>query len=247
MKVAMVFKWARDPRDARISVNGELVWGNAKMAASDDDPAAMQVACSLSPEGDITAVTVGDGDNAWAAARGAVSTVIVEGVPDTIDALGTAEAIACAIRSIGRVDAVVVGDSDWNLGVPVALMAQLGITSFAGVVDVEAARGGTWRLFCKEGSIVNVVEARPPFLLAVRGQTAEKEAPGMKQVLAARKKPQVTLTADAPEFADMPKRGGFVEEGAVSLPESVGATMICGDSEEAARDLVAALKRDGVL
>ena len=242
MKVAIVFKWTRDPRDARISVEGELVWGNAKLAASDDDPAAMEVARCLSPEGDIVAVTADGGDNAWAAARGAASTVIVEGVEDTLDASRTAAAIAQAVRSIG-VDAVVVGDSDWNGGVPVALMAELGMPAYAGVTEVAPADGATVLVTCKEGPVYKVVQAKPPMLLSVRGLTSEKAAPGMKQVLAARKKPQERMGA-----ADAPCAAAPLRAGAVSLPEAGLATMIDGANVDfAARELVSALRRDGVL
>lgn len=241
MKVAVAFKWARDPRDARVSVGGELTWGPAKMAATDDDPAAMQVARQLSPEGDIVGVTVGDGDNAWAAARGAARTVVVEGIADTPDASRTARALAQAVQEAGPVDAVVIGDSDWGAGVPVALMAELGMPALAGVTAIEAA-GDAFHVSCKDGPVVNVVEARPPFVLAVRGLTSEKSAPGMKQVLAARKKPLDKIAA-----AD---DGGApaVREGGVTLPEGGMATMIDGaDANRAARELVEALARDGVL
>ena len=254
MKVSVAFKWTRDPRDARISVDGELTWGHAKMAATDDDPAAMQVAGALSPEGDIVGVTVGDGDNAWAAARGAARTVVVEGVPDSPDASRTARAIAQGVGAAGPVDAVVIGDSDWGIGVPVALAAELGMPAFAGVVQVEPS-GGAFRVSCKDGPLVNVIEARPPFVLAVRGLTSEKAAPGMKQVLAARKKPVEKLVAAGPGAGGSGAPGApgtpgapVVTEGAVSLPEGGSATMIdAADVGRAARELVGALRLDGVL
>lgn len=245
MKVAVVFKWARDSRDARISVDGALVWGNAKMSPTDDDPAAMQVASSLAAEDDIVAITVGDGDNAWAAARGASSTVIVEGVADSIDASGTAAAIAQAIATLGGVDAVVIGDSDWGIGVPVALMAKLGMPAFAGVTKAapSPSADSAYLLSCKEGPITKVIEARPPFVVAVRGLTSEKSAPGMKQVLAARKKPQVKLAK-----ASLPGCEGRVSPGDVSLPEAGVVTMIdASDVNRAACELVKALQREGVL
>lgn len=243
MKVAVVFKWARDPRDARISVDGELVWGNAKMAASDDDPAAIQVALALAEGEDVVAITVGDGDNAWAAARDAASTVIVEDVADGVDASFTAGAIAQAIGAAGGADAIVIGDSDWNTGVPVALMAKMGMPSFAGITAAEPVGDGSYLLSCKEGSVTKVIQARPPFVISVRGLTSEKTVPGMKQVLMARKKPQTKL-----QVADCPECTQRIQAGAVRPPEEGTAVIIEeSDSNRAAQMLVDALQREGVL
>ena len=243
MKTILVFKWARDPQDARMSIDGTLTWGNAKMAASDDDPAAMSVAQALSPEEDVTALTIGNGDGVWAAARGASSTVMVEDALDCSDASRTASVIKAAIDRAGGADAVVIGDSDWNKGVVVSLMAELQIPAFAGVVAAEKT-GETCRISCKSGSVTKVIEAKPPFLLAVRGLSAEKTVPGMKQVLQARKKPQEKI-----KVSDLSSvRRTTVEDRGTGLPDSGTATMIDGsDPSAAARELVDTLKKQGVL
>ena len=243
MKTAVVFKWTRDPQDARISVDGSLAWGNAKMAPCDDDPAAMEVARTLAGDDDILAVTIGNGDNAWAAARGASSTVIVKDVEDLADATVTASIIAQAVKQNGAFDAVIIGDSEWNKGVVVSFIAEMGMPAFAGVVAVEPA-GDAYRLSCKSGAVTKVIEARPPFLLAVKGLTSEKSAPGMKQVLQARKKPQTAL-----EISDLPDvKAACAQEEGMRLPDRGLITMIDGsDPAAAARELVAALKRDNIL
>ena len=243
MRTAVVFKWARDPQDARINMDDELVWGNAKLSPSADDPAVINVAHAISPEEDIVAITIGDGDNAWAATRGAASTFIVEDAADCLDASRTASLLAGAISEAGGADVVIIGDSEWNKGVPVALMALMNYKAFAGVTSVEQA-GDSFRVHCKNGPITKVIEAKPPFLLSVRGLTTEKAAPSMKQVLAARKKPQTKLSSES-----LPKvRDVHVVEGSASLPESGTVTMIdASDVGEAARKLVEILKSENIL
>ena len=243
MKTAVVFKWTRDPQDARISVDGSLVWGNAKMAPCDDDPAVMEIAKTLAGEDEILAVTIGNGDSAWAAARGAASTVIVKDVEDLADATVTASIIAEALRQNGDFEAVVIGDSDWNAGVVVGLIAEMGLPAFAGVVAAEAA-GDAYRLSCKSGATTKIVEARPPFLIGVKGLTSEKSAPGMKQVLQARKKPQTALE----DAALLNVKASCAEEAGVRLPDRGSITMIDGsDPAAAARELVQELKRGNIL
>ena len=243
MKTILVFKWARDPQDARVSVDGELVWGNAKMAASDDDPAAMAVAQALSSEDEIIALTIGNGDNVWAAARGASKTVVVGDALDCSDVSRTASVLKAAIDKAGGADAIVIGDSDWNKGVVVSLIAELRIPAFAGVVAAEKV-GDKCRISCKNGSVTRVIEAKPPFLLAVRGLSAEKTVPGMKQVLQAKKKPQEKF--DVADLSGVRDRA--VEDMGTGLPESGAATMIDGaDPNVAAHELLKALEKQGVL
>lgn len=243
MRTVLVFKWSRDPQDASVSVDGQFNWGNAKLSASDDDPAAMQVAQAVSADDEVVALTIGNGDAVWAAARGAASTVIVDDFDSDNDAFRTASIIKGAIEHSGGADVVVIGDSEWDKGVVVSLVAELGMPAFAGVVDLERI-DDAYRIFCKNGSVTKVIEAQPPFLLAVRGLSSEKAVPGMKQVLQARKKPkQVVGVADLPAMRDC-----AAEPRKTMLPESDAAVLIDGsDADAAAGELLGALKRQGVL
>ena len=101
MKTAVVFKWVRDPQDARVAADGALSWPNVKFSPTDDDPAAMDVARALSAEEDIVGITIGDGKPEWAAARGAASTVIVEDCFGGSDGSAAAAPIAAAIVASG--------------------------------------------------------------------------------------------------------------------------------------------------
>lgn len=243
MKVTVAFKWARDPQDARAGHNGAVVWGSAKMAASDDDSAAMDVAKSISLEEDIKAVTVGDGDTAWAAARGASSTVSISNVQTAIDGGAVASALAAGIKRTGEADWIIVGDTEWDRAVVVALAGKLGLPAYAGVTAVEPA-GNRLRITCKSGSASRVVEIRGPALLAVKGLSAEKNTPAMKQILQARKKPQDKVNASEVDSLDEPK----AEVCGTHVPDAAGVIMFnAEDPDSAACELVKALRGDGVL
>ena len=102
MKIVVVFKWLKNPEDARVGSDGSVDWRGAKMTVSDDDPAAIQVARNLAAAGgEIVGLTIGDGDAAWAAARGASSTVIVTDAQSNADVAATGAVLAAGVRRIG--------------------------------------------------------------------------------------------------------------------------------------------------
>lgn len=111
MKIIVVFKWSRNPQDARVGVDGTVDWRGVKMAASDDDAAAMEIARAIAEGGEIIGLTLGDGDVAWAAARGAARTVVVADAQPDVNSSVTGAVLAAAIRRVEGVDAVLIGDS----------------------------------------------------------------------------------------------------------------------------------------
>ena len=102
MKSAMVFKLCKDPKDAVVASDGTADWGMSSLAASDDDFRASEIARELG--GQVIGLTIGTGDLAWAAARGAAETVVISDAMPSADAATTAAILAAAIRKIGDVD-----------------------------------------------------------------------------------------------------------------------------------------------
>lgn len=243
MKIIVAFKWSRNPADARVGADGNVNWQGVKMAPSDDDPTAMEIAAAIADEGEVIGLTVGDGDVSWAAARGAARTVTVSDVEQHVDSSTTAAVLAAAIRHIDGVDAVLIGDSVWDIGVVSALAGSLGWPAVAGVVGATKEQGGL-RLTRKLGNELQVLEVDGPAVIAVSASREEKNVPGMKEVLAARKKPVEKLTT-----ADLALT---IESSAVSrgtrLPETPAAQIIDGSDPVIASDqLIAALQTEGVL
>ena len=241
MKSVIAFKWAKNPQDARVSADGSVDWRSAKMAVSDDDAAAAAVAGDIG--GDVVGLTLGDGDATWAAARGASSTVSVTDAEPNADGAATAAVLAAGVRHIGEADVVVMGDCAWDQMVPVSLAAQLGWPALAGVLSATP-EGDHLRVTRRTVAGAQVVDVIPPVLLAVAARHTEQKTPGMKQVLAARKKPLEKVTTATLGVT----HGGDVRLRGTALPETTAGRVFDGtDPAAAVEQLLAALASEGVL
>jgi electron transfer flavoprotein beta subunit len=244
MKIIVVFKWGRDPQDARVGPDGSVDWRSAPMAVTDDDPAVLEVARAIASGADeIVGVTLGGGDVSWAAARGASSTVVVTDADSAPDSAATAAILAAGVRYIGEADLVLVGDSAWDRAVPVCLAGQLGWPALAEVKSAKV-EDGRLRVTRRFGGGTQVVDVAKPAVLAVAGSRAEQDPPGMKEVLAARRKPLSRVTLG--ELGVEPD--ALVRSRGTALPDTAPARVIEGaDPASAAAQLVAALRADGVI
>ena len=104
MKCIVLFKWSMNPQDARVGSDGSVDWRGTKLSPNDDDPAAIVVARDLASGGEVVGLTLGDGDLAWAAARGAAGTVVVTDAPAGPDSAATGAVLAAAVRHLGPAD-----------------------------------------------------------------------------------------------------------------------------------------------
>ncbi|MTJ83988.1 MAG: electron transfer flavoprotein subunit alpha [Telmatospirillum sp.] len=242
MKTVIVYKWARNPEDAAVRADGTVDWRNARMTAGEDDFAALEAARAIAPEGELIGLTIGDGDASWALARGVLQAVAVTDAAPLADNAATAAIIAAAIRRIGGVDAVVIGDSEEYSGVPVALAGLLGWPAVAHATSAEAA-GGRIRVVRKQGRNDQTISLATPAVISIAAASPEKKVPGMKELLAARKRPITRQT-----LADIDAAGpdGVTTKG-TRLPDGAAARLFDGDPANAARQLVAALRDEGVL
>lgn len=244
MRTVVVYKWARDVGGAGVLGDGTVQWRSTKLAAGADDHAAVAVAARVAREsgGELSGLTVGDGDASWALARGVPAAVSVPGVTDGPDQGAVAGVLAAAVRAAGDVDVVVIGDADEHALVAPVLAGHLGWTALAGVTDATVVDGQVEALRVVAG-VEETVRVPAPVVLAVAAQRPEERAPGMKELLAARKRPVTTLALDD---LDVPAGAGVQELG-TRLPDATAARVFDGDPAEAARQLVAALRTEGVL
>lgn len=244
MRIVVVYKWARDPEDAAVRADGSVDWRGAKMTAGEDDPAVLEVGRALAAAtgGTVVGLTIGDGDATWALARGVEQAVSVPDAQIAADNASTASILAAAVRSIGDVDIVVIGDAEAYPGVAPALAAQLGCPALLGVAaaTVEAGRLVASR---RTGDLEQTVSLPLPAVLGVAAAGAEKQQPGMKEVLAARKRP---VTAVPLASLGIPAAAAL-DSRSTRAPEAGSARMFDGDPTTAADQLVAALRADGVL
>ena len=244
LKVVVVYKWARDPEDAAVHSDGSVDWRGARMAAGEDDHAAVAVALALAADSgvDVVGATIGDGDATWAMARGIEQVVAVPDAPALADNAATADLLAAVIRWVGQVDVVVIGDAEAYPGVPAALAGVLGWPALLGVSSATLT-GGRVLATRRVGDREQTVSLGLPAVLGVTAASAEKQAPGMKQVLAARKR-QIGAVSLA-DLGIQPHDRWQTRR--TRVPEVGSAHLLEGSPATAARRLVAALREDGLL
>lgn len=243
MKAVVVYKWARTAADAIVRTDGSIDWRNARMAAGEDDPAALAAAKQVAADtgGTVIGLTIGDGDASWALARGVEQAFCVADAPNLADNGATAAILAAAIRYIGAVDVVVIGDSKQDAGVAVALAGELGWPALVGLhlASMPAARLQAVR---KADGVLQTLSLPTPAVLGMSAESDADQVPGMKELLAARKRPLTTLT-----LSDL----GIAPVDLVALgsrkPDITPSRLFQGEPAQAAAQLVAALRAEGVL
>jgi electron transfer flavoprotein beta subunit len=258
MKIVVAYKWAPNPQDASVGADGVVDWSRAKSGISEYDPVAIELARRLADAtGDeVIGLTAGpksvDASLARKAAlsRGFDRAVIV--ADDALEGAGTTElaaVLAAAVRHIGDVDVVITGDSSVDVGakmVPTVLAGQLGWPA-VGEVTAVSGEAGLLRIERAITGGTQVLEITGPAVLAASTDAAVPRVPGMKDILAAGKKPVETLEVSA---LDVPAGGATVTVTATSRPDlkaRKGQLIETADPATAAAELVAALRADGVL
>lgn len=244
MRAVVVYAWARSAAGAIVHADGGVEWRNARPLAGEDDPAAVAAALAVAgPDGEVVGLTLGDADASWALARGAARAVRVTDAPVSDDEGVTAAVIAAGVRSVADVDVVVVGDSEEHPGVAAAVGARLGWPVVAGVVSAAPSGVGI-EAVRRAGDLQETVVVTCPAVLGVAAEGAESRTPGMKEQLAARKRPVVKTTLAELGVDTLP---AAVVPGGTRLPEQARTRVFEGEPEETARQLVAALRAEGVL
>ena len=258
MKIVVAYKWAPNPQDATVDTAGVVDWSRAKPGISEYDPVAGELARRLADAtgGEVIGLTAGttrvDATMARKAAlsRGFDRAVIV--ADESLEGAGTAElaaVLAAAVRHIGDVDLVITGDSSVDVGakmVPTVLAGQLG---WAAVGEVSAVSGeaGLLRVERAVAGGTQVLEISGPAVLAASTDAAVPRVPGMKDILAAGKKPVETLVVSA---LDVPAGNATVTVTGNARPDLLarkGQMIDTADPAAAAAELVTALRGGGLL
>lgn len=258
MKIVVAYKWASDPQEAAVGGDGSVDWSRAKPGIGEYDLVAIELARGLAEAtgGELIGISAGPkGVGAAIACKAALSrgldrTVVVE--DDSLKGAGMTElaaVLAGAVRHIGDVDLVITGDSSVDVGakmVPTILAGQLG---WAAVAETTAVTGqaGKLRVDRAVPGGVQVLEISGPAVLAASADAAVARVPGMKDVLAAGKKPVEHLELAA---LDVPTAGPGVTVKGTARPELKARKAQILDTTDpavAANELVAALRGSGAL
>jgi electron transfer flavoprotein beta subunit len=249
MTIAVAYKWAANPQDASVSHDGVVDWSRAKLALSEYDPVAIQLGRAIADQTGSELVGVSVGTTAVAgsmAKKSAMSRGLDRGLVIADDDAASwnltkvAAALAQLVQQTGNVYLLLTGDAsiDENAKMTSALVAgHLGWPCFQDATNVQQAPEG-WTITQEIPGGTRTIEVTGPAVVAVTTDAIAVKVPGMKDILAAGKKPVDAVTP------------------AVALPED--ALEVTGRSKPASRArknlilpdaaaLAAALRTDGVL
>lgn len=254
MKIVVAYKWAPDPQDATVSDDGVVQW-SAKRSMSEYDPVAIRVGRLLADAtgAELIGLTAGEAAAGTpkaiqaAASRGLDRTVVVAddalagASPETYGAI-----LAAAIEKIGDVDLVITGEASADVSgkaVPGLMAGHLGWPAICNVTSVSGG-AGSWKVERMHRGGAQVLAIPMAAVLSVTTDAESIPLVGMKDMMAARKKPSEALAlADL----DVPGAASTVSVIGSRRPKSTPRKHIMLDSETAAADLVAHLRDEGVL
>lgn len=254
-RVVACYKWVLDEADISIGDDGSVDLGRAKGKISEYDRNAIAEACDIAAQidgGVPVGLTFGAEDSRPALkdalSRGLDETVWVKGAcAEKADGLLTASAIAAGIRKLGDVDVVVCaeGASDtFARQTAPRIAAALDIPVVTSVMDLEVKDGGVEARRRLDGCI-QTVNVEFPVVLGILPEAIDAPIPGLKAIMAAKKKPvqewdaSELLGQQSPAVVVTGTKGCTVDRKCIRIEEDT--------SEGSAKALVAALRKEGVL
>lgn len=253
MTIVVAYKFAPNPQDAAVEADGRIDWSRAKEAISDDDPVAIQVArrAATAVGTQVVGITVGGNASGTPNARkGALargldrSLVVADDATRAWNATTVASALAALVRRVGDADCVLTGDASVDEGaqvVPALIAGHLGWPCFLDVRSIERAGDG-WELVQAYRGGTRRVSVAGPVVVSVATDAVEVKSPGMKDILAAGKKPSESVA-----LTDLP-----VVEAVLDITGNAPAPMQdrrhqLFEGDDAAAQLASALRSAGVL
>ena len=189
MNIVAAFKVVPDDQDIQVSADGTLDYSKAKNTVSAYDLNAIEAAAQLAAANEgsnVVAVTVGGAD------------IDDSKLKKNVLARGTAVALAELVSKVGDFDVVLCGDGsadNYAQQVDVQLAAKLGLPVVTAATKITA-KDGALEVERTLEDVVEVVEVPLPAVVSVAPDIALPRIPGMKDILAAGKKPMNVAGAD---------------------------------------------------
>ncbi|MFP7695921.1 electron transfer flavoprotein subunit beta/FixA family protein [Trueperella sp. LYQ143] len=250
MNIAVAYKYAPNPQDARVQPDGQVDWSRAKPAVSENDPVAIEMGRRVAAAcgAQLIGVCVGPQIVGAAMARkNAMSRGFDRGIilADDQSAQWNSTQIASALASLIQraedVTLVVAGDSsidDAQGVVPAIIAGYLQWPAFLDVIDCEPTDDG-YRITQRVHGGTRTVRVSGPCVIATTSDAVTPAVPSMKDILAAGKKPVDVLTASDIDCDDI----GITTVGYRKPPVHQRKKRMFSHADE----LVAALYEDEVL
>ena len=203
MNIIVAFKVVPDDQDIQVAGDRTLDYSKAKNTVSTYDLNAFEAAAQLAGDGDkVVAATVGPKSidesklKKNVLARGAEELFMVaDDACADLDAHATAEELAALIGTIGEYGLVLCGDGSAD-NYAQQLAAKLGVPVVNAARKVEVADGAAVVERLLE-DVVETVRVPLPAVVSVVPDIAEPRIPGMRDILAAGKKPMNVSAASA--------------------------------------------------
>ncbi|HEY0217873.1 MAG TPA: hypothetical protein VGC57_15895 [Cellulomonas sp.] len=261
MTIAVAYKWAPNPQDAVVGADGTVDWSRAKAAVSEYDQVAVEVGRRLADAtgSELVGLCVGGPDAAGPLARKAALSrgldrlvLVADESLERAGTVRTATVLARLVEHVGEVDVVIAGDSSVDVGaqlVPAVLAGALGRAALTNVTEVTGTPGDLTVVRVQDAGS-QVLHVTGPVVLAVAGDAVVPRVPGMKDILAAGKRPAETVDLAALDSAGTGRPLVAVEVTSTAKPALAARKRQVVDGSDpaaAAATLVAALRADAVL
>ena len=205
MNIVVCCKVVPDDQDIQVAADGTLDYSKAKPIVSAYDLNAIEAAAQLADGGRVVAVTAGPADIDDSKLK---KNILARGVDELymtaddackgLDAHAAAAALADLVAKAGEYDLILCGDGsadDYAQQVDVQLAAKLGLPVVTAATKITA-KDGALEVERTLEDVVEVVEVPLPAVVSVAPDIALPRIPGMKDILAAGKKPMGVAGAD---------------------------------------------------
>ncbi|WP_026460762.1 electron transfer flavoprotein subunit beta/FixA family protein [Schaalia suimastitidis] len=200
MTIVVAYKYASNPQDTTVSSDGSVDWSRAKAAVSEYDPVAIQVGRGLADTcgTEMVGISVGATQIASSLAKKAAlsrgldrAVVVADDACTTWNATQVASALAALVTRVDGANIVLAGDSSIDEAgriVPPLIAGFLGWPCFQEVTAVERSDQG-WTLTQSTAGGTRTIAVNGPVVVAIATDAQAVKVPGMKDILAAGKKP----------------------------------------------------------
>lgn len=208
MNIVTAFKVVPDDQDIQVKADRTLDYSKAHQIVSTYDLNAIEASAQLAAaagDSKVFAITAGAAEINDSKLK---KNVLARGVDELfmtaddacagMDAHATAGALAELLGKVGAYDVVICGDGsadNYAQQVDVQLAATLGVPVVNGVTKITP-KDGALEVERTLEDVVEVVEVPLPAVISVAPDAANPRIPGMKDILAAGKKPAAIAGAD---------------------------------------------------
>jgi electron transfer flavoprotein beta subunit len=253
--VVVAYKWAANPQDAAVDESGAVNWSRATMAVSEYDPVAIalgrRLATSIGTE--LVGASIGTSAVASSMAAKAVMSrgldrglVVADDTTSSWNATQVASALAALVKRLGSADLLLTGDASVDEGarsISALVAGFLGWVCFQDVVDVVAASDG-WTVTQAVPGGTRTIAVRGPAVLAMTSDAVVPPVPGMRDILAASKKPfEVVSLAEL----DVPPVDLSVTGSVRPAPRARKHQVFTGAAADVVAEALAAMRADAAL